>query len=390
MSKKPIHVAQVGCGRFAAGQDMPNFKDNSDIECLWCCDSDIERARSVAAQFGIPHATSDLQAVLADPDVDLIKIATSHEAHLPIIEAAAAAGKHVFCEKPLALDPLEGLKIVRAVRRGGIKLGVDYNRTCAPAIRRLREVWQEHVAAPRHNPWRYIEIDRPLYPDETSSHLLVRIQDDSMTYVPVHMDPLRGGGPLIGETVHWLDLSCWFFAPQVPVEILGWGSERFTHGVNIKFSGGDSATILFHCAGTFDYPKELYEVTSNGALLRSEHFVENNYYGIPGLGRELFDLQFDCMPGIGDEGGLSGWQAKFNARVQGMSNCKEGFSELNVNKGHRAMLAGVIDAIRMGGPTPCDEFAGLRATYLARLAGQSIRLRQSLPVPVDQLVFDVL
>ena len=57
---------------------------------------------------------------------------------------------------------------------------------------------------------------------------------------------------------------------QVPVEIQAWGSTRFSHGVHITFSGGDTATILFHCGGTFDYPKEVYEVTCQGALFRND------------------------------------------------------------------------------------------------------------------------
>jgi len=389
MNTRKLRVAQIGCGHFAVAQDMPNFRDNPDIECTWCCDMDIDYARHVATQFGIANATNDLRVVLADPDVDLVKIATSNEVHLSIIEQASAAGKHIFCEKPLAMERIDGLKILRAVRRSGVKLCIDYNRTCSPALRELRTVWQEQVATPRHHPWRYVESARPLYPEENRSHFMARIQDDSLSYVPVHLDPLRGGGLLVGEGVHWLDLFCWFFAPQVPTEILAWGSERFTHGVNLTFSGGDTATLLFHCGGTFDYPKELYEITSNGSLLRSEHFVENSYFGIPGKTRDTFALQHDCMTDVGHEGGFSGWLAKYNARVQSLSNSKEGYHDLAVDKGHRAMLAGVIDAILNDTATPCDALAGYRATYLASLAAQSIRQRQAIPVPIDQLVFDV-
>ncbi len=88
---------------------------------------------------------------MRDPDVDFIKIATSHEVHREIIEAAAAAGKHVFCEKPLAMKTNEALHIIRAVRRGGIKLCVDLNRLLAPSLEVLRRRWQEHLQNPRHH-----------------------------------------------------------------------------------------------------------------------------------------------------------------------------------------------------------------------------------------------
>ena len=265
--KDQLTVAQIGCGAFAAGQDLPNFHAHPRTRVKWCCDIDLDQARDLAEQFVVPHATADIREVVADPEVDLIKIATSHEAHLPIVEAAAENGKHIFCEKPMALEEREAFAIIRAVRRGPVKLCVDLNRRMSPALRTLRQRWQQHVADPRHQPWRYVEVERDPFPEEERTQLLIRIQDESYSYRLVHLDPLHGGGLVIGESVHWFDLACWFFAPQIPVEIQAWGSARFSHGVHLTFSGGDTATLVFHCGGTFDYPKELYEVTARGALL---------------------------------------------------------------------------------------------------------------------------
>ena len=130
-----------------------------------------------------------------------------------------------------------------------------------------------------------------MLPEEDHTHLLIRIQDESSSYGLGHLDPLTGGGEIIGESVHWLDLACWFFAPQRPVEITAWGSSRLSHGIHLKFSGGDSMTLTFSCFGTFDYPKELFEVTAKASLMRSLFFVENNYYGIPGAAAETFPMQ---------------------------------------------------------------------------------------------------
>jgi len=385
-----LQVGQIGCGAFAAAQDMRNFERNPRLTCTWCCDVDRDRAAALAEKHGVPHVTVDYRDVVADPDVDFIKVATTHEVHLPIIEAAAAAGKHVFCEKPLALDEREALLIIRAVRRSGIKLCVDFNRRRAPALQALRKQWAAQRENPRHQPWRYVETVRGPFPEEEQTHLLVRVQDETASYRLAHMDPLKGGGMLMGETVHWLDLSCWLYAPRVPVQIEAWGSRRFSHGVHLTFSGGDTSTILFHCGGTFDYPKELYEVTCKGALLRSEHFVENRYYGIPGLDRELFPLQRDPLPEVGREGGVSGYLAKWQARVKGLTNAKQGFSSLNADKGWEAMLDGFADAIVRDTDSPCDEIAGFVATYLAQLAIQSLETRQALPIPVDRITPSVL
>lgn len=389
MKNGVLQVAQIGCGAFATHNDLPNFARHPQVECTWCCDVDEAQAQALAARFGVQRVTTDYREIMRDGDVDFIKIATSHEVHLEIIEAAAAAGKHVFCEKPLAMETDEALHIIRAVRRGGIKLCVDFNRRMSPALRVLRARWQQHLETPRHNPWRYTENARPTYPEENASHLLMRIQDDTLSYRLLHLDPLRGGGQIIGESVHWLDLACWWFAPQRPTEITAWGSTRYTHGINLVFSGGDTATILFHCGGTFDYPKELYEITAQGALFRNHCFVENDYFGIPGLENETFPLQRDCLPEIGIEGGLSGYMKKYQARVEGTQNSKEGYGELTVDKGHEAMLDAFVDAIINDTPSPCDEMAGHLSTHLARLAIESIQHHQTLPVLREHVDFAV-
>lgn len=389
MSQRLLKVAQIGCGAYAAGQDLPGYARNPRVVCKWCCDVSLERASDLAKRFEVPHITSDMSEVMADPEVDFIKIATSHEAHLPLIEAAAKAGKHVFCEKPLAMNSDEALHIVRAVQRGGIKLCVNFNRRMAPALHALRHRWQEHRAAPRHSAWRYIEVERPLYAEETQTQWLVRVQDDTLSYRPVHLDPLRGGGQIIGESVHWLDLACWWFAPQRPVEIQAWGSTRFSHGIHLTFSQGDTATILFHCGGTFDYPKELYEVASQGALFRSEYFVENQYFGMAPEERETFALQRDDQPQTGTEG-IEGYKRKHRARVADLANAKLGHDDLAVDKGHQAMLDGFVSCLLDESVSPCDEKAGYLATLLAKLAVQSIETRQALPVLRERVEFNVL
>jgi len=390
MKNDKLVVAQIGCGAYAAGMDMPNYQRNDKVVCKWCCDIVEDNARKLAERFGVPNVTANPEDVFGDPEVDMVKIATSHEVHLPLIEMAARAGKHVFCEKPMALQEREALEIIRAVRRSGIKLCVNLNRRMSPALHALRRRWQDHRDHPRHQPWRFSEMERESWPDELRTHFLVRIQDDTASYRIVHLDPLRGGGLIIGESVHWLDLACWYFAPQIPVEIQAWGSTRFSHGIHVTFSEGDKATLLFNCGGSFDYPKELYEVTCKGALLRSEFFVENHYYGMGGPDREIFPLLTDCLPDVGRQGGLEGYQEKYFARVKGLANSKEGNDTLQVDKGHRAMFDTYVDAILNDQPAPCDEMAGHLSTYLSRLAIQSIETRTVLPVPLEKVKFTVL
>lgn len=372
--------AQIGCGAFAEAQDFPNFAKNPKTMIKYCCDISKENAERTAEKYGIEKVSTDFMDAIKDPEVDMIKVCTSHEAHLPIIEAAAAAGKHIFCEKPMAMEEKEAFKIIRAVRRGGVKLCVDLNRRMAPSLHALRAKWTEHKKDPKHQPWRFIEKPRAPFREETFTNFLINIQDESSSYRLVHLDPLHGGGVIIGESVHWLDLACWFFEPQFPIKIQAWGSSRLSHGINLTFSEGDTATIIFSCCGTFDYPKEIYEVTSNAALFRNKFFVENEYFGIPGLDRETFKLQHDPFPELAPEGGFASYMEKYKKLTQDSDNVKNVYNKFAVDKGHENMLDKFADAILNDKPSPCDEIAGHVSTYLAKLAIKSIELGQALPV----------
>ncbi len=388
MKNGKLVVAQIGCGKFAQSQDLPNIANHPQLELKWCCDINAAHAAAMARQFGAPHSTADFNEVIADPEVDLIKIATTHEVHLPIIEAAAKRGIHIFCEKPMAMETEEAYKIIRAVRRGGVKLCVDLNRRMSPSLQALRRRWQEQLKSPQHQPWRYVESDRPLMAEEDCTNFLINIQDESSSYGMGHMDPLYGGGAIIAESVHWLDLACWFFAPQRPTEINAWGSSRLSHGITIKFSGGDSATLIFSCSGTFDYPKEMYQVSSKAALFQNLFFVENRYWGIPGAEPEFFPMQADPFKGQLSQEGFEAYMQKYRLRTEGLtSNIKkqENTKPFMVDKGHVSMWNGFIDAILNDKPSPCDELAGFMSTYLAQLAIQSIELKQTIPVPLEKI-----
>ena len=381
MKDNKLVVAQIGCGAFARSQHLPNITARKDLYLKYCCDVNLESAESAAAMFGAESAVADYREAINDSEVDFVSVATPHDLHLPIIQAAAAKGIHVFCEKPMAMEIPEAWEIIRAVKHGNIKLCVDLNRRMAPSMHALKRQVAAQQENPQHSPWRYIEVTREQFPEETRTNFLVRIQDESSSYRMIHMDPAHGGGSIIGESVHWLDLACWFFAPQVPVEINAWGSTRMSHGINLTFSGGDSATIIFDVCGTFDYPKEMFEVTSNAALFRNMFFVENRYYGIPGAQNEVFPLQRDGYKSEVPAEGFDAFMKKCDLQhQQAGDNIKFAGKELVVDKGHVAMLDGFINSIRNNTPSPCDEYAGMQATLLAKLAIESIKLKRALPV----------
>ena len=384
MRENKLVGAQIGCGAFAREQHLPNMASMGDICIKYCCDP-VERQATTAMQtFGAEQAVADYREAIADPEVDFLTIATPHDQHLPVIQAAAAQGKHVFCEKPMAMTLPEAHDIIRLVKHSGIKFCVDLNRRMAPSMKALRERVQRQQASPQHNPWRYIENEREELPEEKTTHLLIRIQDESSSYRMIHLDPAHGGGQILGESVHWLDLACWFFAPARPVEVTAWGGVRMNHGINLKFDNGDSATLDFSSCGTFDFPKELYEVTSRAALFRNLFFVENRYYGMPGQENETFPLQHDDLKSEIPGEGFDAFLAKSQARArQAGENLRNVSQRLVVDKGHLNMMRGFFEAIRTNGKTPCDEYCGMQSMLLALLAIQSIKTRSTLPILVE-------
>ncbi|HEY4862954.1 MAG TPA: Gfo/Idh/MocA family oxidoreductase [Xanthobacteraceae bacterium] len=99
-------------------------------------------AQEFADQAGLPLGKS-YEDVLADPKIDAVVLATPHTQHRRQVEAAAAAGKHVFCEKPFALSLADARAALAACRKAGVALGVGHNRRLWPSIRRMRELADE-------------------------------------------------------------------------------------------------------------------------------------------------------------------------------------------------------------------------------------------------------
>jgi predicted dehydrogenase len=98
-----------------------------------------EAATEFAAEMKLPLGTS-YEEVLADPRIDAVVLATPHSRHRPQVEAAAAAGKHVFCEKPFALTRADAEAALTACRRAGVALGVGHNRRLWPSIKEMHQL----------------------------------------------------------------------------------------------------------------------------------------------------------------------------------------------------------------------------------------------------------
>ncbi len=98
------------------------------------CDAPADKAQKMAAQFGFRHATDDWRALVRDPNVDIVSITTPNNLHFEMAMAAIAAGKHVYCEKPLSLTLEAAQKMAEAAQVAGVKTMVGYNYIKNPAF----------------------------------------------------------------------------------------------------------------------------------------------------------------------------------------------------------------------------------------------------------------
>ncbi len=138
---KRFKVGAIGTA-WATRSPLPTFQQYPRTELVAVCSAHLDRARSTADQFGAPLAFDDYREMVKLPELDIIYICSPVFLHLPMVLAAAEAGKHILCEKPLAVNSAEGTEMVNAVESRGLAHAVAITMRFFPytiAIRRLVE-----------------------------------------------------------------------------------------------------------------------------------------------------------------------------------------------------------------------------------------------------------
>ena len=112
----------------------------ADPELVVCSDTVAERAKNAVDSFGFLEASAEWRTVVEHPDVDLVVVTAPNMLHVEIVEAAAGAGKHVFCEKPVGGTPAQTIRAADAARAAGVITGVGYNYRFAPLVQYARQL----------------------------------------------------------------------------------------------------------------------------------------------------------------------------------------------------------------------------------------------------------
>lgn len=139
-SQKKLNVGLIGCGFMGRTHSNAYRKVNNFFELGYqpvlkaICDFNGDKAAAFAKQWGYESVETDWKKLLARKDIDLIDICLPNNLHMEVAVAAAKAGKMIVCEKPIARDAKEGLKMVKAVEKAGVPNLVSYNYRRIPAV----------------------------------------------------------------------------------------------------------------------------------------------------------------------------------------------------------------------------------------------------------------
>ncbi len=130
----------IGCGDIAKKRVAPALRDSARSELVAVSRAKADLAEAFARQFGAGKWYADWHDMLRDSEIDAIYIATPVHLHAAQTVAAAEAGKHVLCEKPMALNVAECDEMLAASEANNVKLGIAYYRHFYPLVRRLKEL----------------------------------------------------------------------------------------------------------------------------------------------------------------------------------------------------------------------------------------------------------
>lgn len=151
MTQKPIRIGIVGVGGVSHFQHEPGLRLDPRAQLVVLCDVNEQLCRQRVGEWGVPKFSTDYREVCENPEVDAVIIATPNFLHQDIVLSAIAAGKHVFCEKPLGLSAEEAEEIFRSAKDQQVVHMTSFTYRFAPAMRYLKYLTQSgELGQPRH------------------------------------------------------------------------------------------------------------------------------------------------------------------------------------------------------------------------------------------------
>jgi len=248
-----LRVGFIGAGSYASSMLLPHLAKDPTVTLASVATTRSLSAVNAQRKFGFEDATTDAEAVLADPSVEAVFVVTRHHSHAAFVCRALERGKAVFVEKPLALTPTELDEIVATVERtGNDRVMVGFNRRFAPLVldvtSRLGRLESPVVA-------RYLVNAGRLAP--------------SSWYLNEELE----GSRFLGEGGHFID-TLTALVGERPVEV----QARATPGgaaldITLCFADGSLGSIVYTTEGDRRFPKETIDVSGGGCSARLDNFA---------------------------------------------------------------------------------------------------------------------
>ena len=202
LTMEKIKVAVVGTGSICRGAHMPVYAKRDDVEVIACADIDFEKAKAFAEKFGIPKAYPSVEALLGECKPDYVDVCTWPAAHASVSIAAANAGCHVMCEKPICHNMEDALALQEAIERNGVKfmlaVPLRYQKTAVHARRLVDE-----------------GVLGDVYYGKTAY-----VRQRGIPGGWFSCSKYSGGGPIIDIGVHRIDLAWYMMGCPKPVSVM--------------------------------------------------------------------------------------------------------------------------------------------------------------------------
>ncbi|MGB9628346.1 MAG: bi-domain-containing oxidoreductase [Thermodesulfobacteriota bacterium] len=335
---RQVRVGLIGAGLFARGTLLPVLKKFDGLSFRAVATLTGLSSNYIGKRYGFDYCSTDPYEILNDPEIDLVMILTRHGSHAHWVCEALKAGKNVFVEKPLCLNKEQLNQIISTysslfTHHSSLPLlMVGFNRRFSPFARWLKE--------------RFAGTPEPL-----AVHCTV----NAGPVPPDHWvhDPEQGGGRIIGEVCHFVDLIQ-YLTGSVPVRVYAETLESAGYKpsdnvvITLKMANGAIGSITYLAGGDKRYPRERVEVFGGGAVGVIENFKAATF----------------------TRGG----------RRKSIRNW------LSVDRGHRGEVEGLLSAIRDGGPAPV-AFEEYVYTTLATFAIEE-SLQKGVPVSLTRDISD--
>lgn len=259
-----IGIGLIGSGNFARNTILPNLTKIDDFELVGLSTSGSTSAGQTVKKYDFKYSTTEYKKLLEDKDIDLIIIATPHNTHAKFAIEALDAGKHVYVEKPLAINMEQLEQVKEAYERNSQHLIVGFNRRFSPFAKWIKEQLQT---------------------DKFTTLIQYTINAGEISKDHWINDPTAGGGRIIGEVCHFVDFCQYLTGSKiqnVSTFTINTNSEKYINNdnisMNIEFANGSLANIIYTSMGPKSYPKENVRVFTNGNVAELKNFVKGEIY----------------------------------------------------------------------------------------------------------------